>query len=91
MYHQYYNKRKKDTVTLSIYSFFTTIMKQVVQLILIMLFGTDVCVQVVCVWEETGVLEGNDHLTCRRRVSNHGRSGERRVHYHCVSQIDRYC
>jgi len=30
--------------------YFTTIMNQVLQLILIMLFGTDVCVPVVFVW-----------------------------------------
>ena len=29
----------------------------------------------------------HDHLTCLRRVSNPGRSGERRVRYHCASQI----
>ena len=34
-------------------------MKQVIQLILIMLVGTDVCVLVVFVWEETGVPGGN--------------------------------
>ena len=28
----------------------------------------------------------HDHLTYRRRVSNPGRSGERRVRYHCASQ-----
>ena len=35
--------------------YFKTITKQVIQLILIMLVGTDVCVPVVSVWEETGV------------------------------------
>ena len=35
--------------------YFTTITKQVIQLILIMLVGTDVCVRMVFVWEETGV------------------------------------
>ena len=35
--------------------YFTTITKQVLQLILIMLFGTDVSVWVVFLWEETGV------------------------------------
>jgi len=39
--------------------YFTTITKQVIQLILIMLVGTDVCVPAVFVWEETGVLGGN--------------------------------
>jgi len=39
--------------------YFTTITKQVIQVILIMLIGTDVCVLVVFVWEETGVLGGN--------------------------------
>ena len=49
--------------------YFTTITKQVIQVILIMLIGTDVCVLVVFVWEETGVLGGNppvwlgDHMT----------------------------
>jgi len=33
--------------------------KQVIQLILIMLVGTDICVPVVFVWEETGVPGGN--------------------------------
>ena len=54
-----------------------------------MLVGTDVCVTMVFVWEETGVPGGNPpvlhddqhgHLTCQRRVSNLSRSGERRVH-----------
>jgi len=35
--------------------YFTTIRKQVKQLILIMLVGTDVYVRMVFVWEETGV------------------------------------
>jgi len=39
--------------------YFTTITKQVIQLILSMLVGTDVCVPVVFVWEETGVPGGN--------------------------------
>ena len=39
--------------------YFTTITKQVIQLILIMLVGTDVCVRMVFVWEETGVPRGN--------------------------------
>ena len=34
-------------------------MKQVTQLILIMLVGTDVCVPMVFEWEETGVPGGN--------------------------------
>ena len=33
--------------------YFTTITKQVLQLILIMLIGTDVCIRMVFVWEET--------------------------------------
>jgi len=37
-------------------------MKQVLQLILIIIVGTDVCVPVVFVWEETGVPGGN-HLS----------------------------
>ena len=47
--------------------YFTT--KQVIQLILIMLVGTDVCVRMVFVWEETGVPGGKppvwlgDHMT----------------------------
>ena len=50
-----------------------------------MLVGTDVCIRMVFVWEETGVPGGNptcltwwthDHLTCRCRVSNPGRSAE---------------
>jgi len=36
--------------------YFTTITKQV---ILIMLVGTDVCIRMVFVWEETGVPGGN--------------------------------
>ena len=39
--------------------YFTTITKQVIQLVLIMLVGTDVCVRMVFVWEETGVPGGN--------------------------------
>ena len=39
--------------------YFTTITKQVIQLILIMLVGTDVCFRMVFVWEETGVPGGN--------------------------------
>jgi len=35
------------------------ITKQVIQLILIILVGTDVCVPMVFVWEETGVPGGN--------------------------------
>ena len=49
--------------------YFTTITKRVIQLILIMLVGTDVCVRMVFGWEETGVPGGNapvwlgDHMT----------------------------
>ena len=39
--------------------YFTTITKQVIQLILIMLVGIDVCAWMVFVWEETGVPGGN--------------------------------
>jgi len=39
--------------------YFTMIMKQVIQRILIMLVGTDVCGRMVFVWEETGVPGGN--------------------------------
>jgi len=39
--------------------YFTTITEQVIQLILIMLVGTDVCVRMAFVWEETGVPGGN--------------------------------
>ena len=39
--------------------YFTTITKQVIQLILIMLVGTDVCVWMVFVWEEIEVPGGN--------------------------------
>ena len=39
--------------------YFTTITKQIIQLVLIMLVGTDVCVLVVFVCEETGVPGGN--------------------------------
>ena len=42
--------------------YFTTITKQVIQLILIMLVGTDVCVRMVFVWEETGE-PGETHLS----------------------------
>ena len=44
-------------------------MKQVIELILIMLVSTNVCIPVVFVWEETGVPGGNppvwlgDHMT----------------------------
>ena len=66
--------------------YFTTITKQVIQLILIMLVGTDVfgwssCRRKPECPEETHLsdLVTHDHLTCRRRVSNPSRSGERRV------------
>ena len=39
--------------------YFTTITKQVIQLILIMIVGTEVRVRMVFVWEETGVPGGN--------------------------------
>ena len=39
--------------------YYTTITKQVIQLILIMLVGTDMCVRMVFVWEENGVPGGN--------------------------------
>ena len=48
---------------------FTTITQQVIQLILIMLVGTDICVRMVFLWEETGVPGRNlpvrlgDHMT----------------------------
>ena len=35
------------------------ITKQVIQLILLMLVGTDVCVRMVFEWEETGAPGGN--------------------------------
>ena len=41
------------------YIYFTTITKQCIQLILIMLVGTDVCVRMVFMREETGVPKGN--------------------------------
>jgi len=47
------NKRSLNVI------YFTTITKQVMQLILSMLVGTDVCVRMVFVWEETGVPGGN--------------------------------
>ena len=49
--------------------YFTRITKQVIQLILIMLAGTDFCVRMIFVWEETRVPGGNppvwlgDHMT----------------------------
>jgi len=39
--------------------YFTTITKQVIQLVLIMLVGTDICVRMVFMLEETGVPGGN--------------------------------
>ena len=44
---------------LSLNFIYFTITKQVIQLILIMLVGTDVYVRMVFVWEETGVPRGN--------------------------------
>jgi len=38
---------------------FTTVTKQVIQLLLIMLVGTDICVRMVFMWEETGVPRGS--------------------------------
>jgi len=55
-----YNKPasfKLDRKYIYFFSYFTTITTQVIQLILIMLVGTDVCVRMVFVWEETGVPE----------------------------------
>jgi len=49
----------RKTVKSLNFIYFTTINKKVIQLILIMLVGTDVCVPVVFVWEETGVPGGN--------------------------------
>ena len=64
--------------------YFTTITKQVIQLTLIMLVGTDVCVRMVFVWEETllsdfvttwpshmptpGIKPGSHHLFCFLRL-----------------------
>ena len=48
-----------------IFNYFTAIPKQVIQLILIILVGTDVCVRMVFVWEETGVPGGNPLLWYR--------------------------
>ena len=45
--------KERFKLYLLFYYLFTTITKQVIQLILIMLVGTDVCVQMVFVWEET--------------------------------------
>jgi len=52
--------------------YFTTIRKQVIQLILIMLVGTDVCVPVVFVLEETGVPGGNQPVWLGSPVSYQG-------------------
>ena len=50
--------KKKIELQLNII-YFTTITKQVIQLILSILVGIDVCVRMVFVWEETGVPRGN--------------------------------
>jgi len=42
-------------------SYYTTITNQVIQLVLVMLVGTHICVSVVFVWEETRVPGGNQH------------------------------
>ena len=68
--------------------YFRKITKQVIQLILIMLVGTNIGVPIAFVWEETGVPVGNppvwlgDQWTISRRVLNPGRSGGRRARYH---------
>ena len=49
---------QSDGLTLKIIYF----LKQILQLIQIFLIGTNVCVSVVVVWEETGIPEGN-HLS----------------------------
>ena len=49
---------KKNKKSLNLI-YFTMITKQVIQLMLIMLVGTDVCVWMVVVWEETGLPGGN--------------------------------
>ena len=60
-----------------------------------MLVGTDVCVWMVVVWEETRVPGGNppvwlgDHMTISHVDAGNRNpvcSGERRVGYHCASQ-----
>jgi len=49
--------------------YFTTITKQVIQLILIMLVGTDVCVRVVFVCEETRVPGGNPPVSLGDQIT----------------------
>ena len=82
-----YDLRIVNKFNFKLYLFYN-ITKQVIKLILIMLVGTNVCVRMDFVWEETGAHRRkptcltwwpHDHLICRRRVSNPGRSGERRV------------
>ena len=59
-----------------------------------MLVGTDNCVCVVFVWEEAGVPGGNPptrlgvHITISHTMPSikPGRSGDRRVLFHCPSQ-----
>jgi len=48
---------------ISYFIYFTTITKQVIQLIIIMLVGTDVCVRMIFVWEETIMPGGNPPVT----------------------------
>ena len=56
--------------------YFTTITKQVIQLVLIMLVGTDICVRMVFMLEETRVPGGNppvwlgDHMTLSHILNN---------------------
>ena len=50
--------------------YFAMIMKQVIQLILIMLVGTDDCVCVVFLWEETDVTPRGNRLSDRMTISH---------------------
>ena len=52
--------QKQNMTSFLIQIYFTTITKQVIQLILIMLVGTDVWVRVVLVWKETGGVPGGN-------------------------------
>jgi len=64
------NFYRGDTCLKFIY--FTTITKQVIQLIRIMLVGTYVCVRMVFVWEETGAIWGNPTVwQCDQMIISH--------------------
>ena len=65
--------------------YFKSITKQVIQLILIMLVETDVCVWMVFVWEETGVLGVNPPVL--RSTKNMTRKDNQKLSAHFIKLV----